>query len=318
MEEYDLDAKLRQYEQAKAAFIEQIKEDRWVLAVVQVGSINQDTIWRKNGIGLWVVEADGVTRRRSSDGEAHRIWRTMVAHDVNLWAEIIPRARFKRMVEGTSRTAFSFNFFAHRTLIYSADESITSWFEEANSLARRDQTNELLIMTCWVIYELRMARRLLMIKRDMDRAWQVLLEAAHALAATHMVMAGEICETHAMYRALELNPSFFETVYRALLTTGPDENAIQTALETGESWLMEHGTAHLRPVMKYLKKQPRAIPLSELADQFAYSQLYPWYLESACEWLVRIGKAEKLAAEMLLTKKSRHHIEEPAYMLHGN
>ena len=318
MQENSPDAKLKQYQSAIDAFVERIKEDRWVLAVVQVGSINEETIWRKDGIGLWIVEADGVTRRRQSDGEEHRIWRTMVEHDVNLWAEIIPRARFKRMVEGASRTAFSFNFFARRTLIYSADESISNWFDEANSLARRDQQYELLIMTSWVMHELRHARRLIDLKQDVNRTWQALLDAAHALAATHLVHAGEICETHAMHKALEINPDLFEIVYSKLLTAGPDKAAIQAALEAGESWLDVHGETFLSPVIKYLKKQPRAVPLSELANHFAFTQLYPWYLESACEWLVRTKRAEKLASEMLLTKKSRHHVEEPAYLLHAN
>ncbi len=311
----DMGAKLNQYESALSGFIDRVKEDRWVLAVVQVGSINEETIWRKDGIGLWIVEADGVTRRRQSDGEEHRIWRTMVENDINLWAEIIPRARFKRMVEGASRTAFSFNFFARRTLIYSADESISNWFDEANTLAKRDQQHELLIMTSWVIHELRHARRLLILKKDLDRTWQVLLEAAHALAATQLVMAGEICETHAMYRALELNPDLFNKAYRALLSEGPDEASIHAALQTGEQWLLDHAEDHLQPVVKYLKKQRRTVPLSELANHFAFTQLYPWYLESACEWLVQQEKVEKLGAEMLLTKKSRHHVEEPAYLL---
>ncbi len=316
MKKQPVEEKLQHYRTALDAFIERVKEDRWVLAVILVGSINEETIWRKDDIRLWVVEADGVTRRRQSDGEEHRIWRAMVEMDVNLWAEIIPRTRFKRMVEGASRTAFSFNFFARRHLIYSADESITNWFEEANSLATRDQKNELLIMTNWVVYSLRHARRLLDLKKDLHRAWQTLLESAHAMAATQLVMAGEICETHAMYRAIALNPALFNVVYTSLLTAGADEEAMEAALETSEQWLDEHGLKHMVPLLKYMGKQHRSVSLSELANHFAFTQLYPWHLESACEWLVRKGKLEKLATEMLLTKKSRHHVEEPAYLLY--
>ena len=308
--------KLQQYLDARDAFVARIKEDRWVLAVVQIGSLNEDTIWRKDGIGLWIVEADGVSRRQKSDGEEHRIWRILVEQDVNLWAELIPRARFKRMVEGTSRTTFSYNFFANRSLIYCADESIRDWFEDANSMAVKDQKKEVLIMTCWVMHQLKHARRLLEIKQDNQRMWQALLDAAHALAATHIVMSGEICETHAMHRALELEPALFKSVYSDLLVAGPETPLLRKTLETGEAWLKEHGAEHMVPVLGFLKKQARLVSLSELANHFAYSQLYPWHLESACEWLVQHGHLEKLAAELLLTKKSRHHLEEPAYLYH--
>ena len=311
----DMEAKLSRYRSAISAFVERVREDRWVLAVVQVGSLNEDTIWRKDGIGLWIVEADGVTRRRRSDGEDHRIWRTLVEQDINLWAELIPRTRFKNMVEGSARTAFSYNFFATRTLLYSADESLSRWFEEANSLATRDQKNEVLIVTGWVAHEIRHTRRLLEIKKDVERAWQSALHAAHALAAAHVVLHGEICETHAMYRALELAPELFAVVYTSLLAAGPSEAAIGTALKAGEEWLDANVETNMEPVLSFLRRQRRAAPLSELADRFAYSQLYPWHLEAACEWLARNGRLEKLAADVLLTKKSRVHLEEPAYFI---
>jgi hypothetical protein len=219
------------------------------------------------------------------------------------------------MVEGTSRTAFSYNFFARRQLVYSADESITDWFEEANSLATRDQNYELLITTGWVAHEFRYARKLLDVKADANRAWQALLGAAHALAAAHIVQAGEICETYAMHRALALQPALFADVYTALLTKGPEENVLRKALSEGEKWLESFGPGHMEPIVRYLQKQRRAVSVSELADHFAYSQLHPWHLEAACEWLVRAGRLVKLASEMTLTRKSRIQLEEPAYFL---
>jgi hypothetical protein len=73
----------------------------------------------------------------------------------------------------------------------------------------------------------------------------------------------------------------------------------------------------LRPVLSYLRKEKRLVPLSELADHFAHSQLYPWHLESACEWLERKGLLEKLSAPFKLTKRSLERVEEPAYYLDG-
>lgn len=315
MPDTDLTAKLHRYQAALDGLIERLQEDRWVLAAVLVGSLNEETIWRKEGIGLWIVEADGVTRRRHSDGDEPRIWRTLVEQDVNLWCELIPRARFKQMVEGSARTSFSYNFFATRTLVYSTDEGITRWFEQANTLALRDQKHELLMTTGWVAHSLRHTRRLLDLKEDLPLAWQSALEVAHALAAVHVVQRSEICETPAIYRALADNPGFFNTVYTALLTPGISEYIIRTALETGEAWLDEHGEAHCEPVLRYLRQQHRAVPLSELADQFAFTQLYPWHLEAACEWLVRTRRADKLAADLLLTKRSRTPVEEPAYFI---
>jgi hypothetical protein len=67
-------------------------------------------------------------------------------------------------------------------------------------------------------------------------------------------------------------------------------------------------------VLRYLRKTKRLVPLSELSDHFAHSQLFPWHLESACEWLERKGRIGKFSAPFGLTKLSRVEVEEPAYL----
>ena len=57
------------------------------------------------------------------------------------------------------------------------------------------------------------------------------------------------------------------------------------------------------------------VALSEVSEHFAYSQLYPGHLESACEWLEKKGRLEKVSAPFKLTKRSREDVEEPAYYL---
>ena len=63
-----LDRKLERYRTALELFVDRLKEDRWILGAVLVGSLTDETIWRKESIFVWIIEADGVTRRRKSDG----------------------------------------------------------------------------------------------------------------------------------------------------------------------------------------------------------------------------------------------------------
>ncbi len=133
--------KVTRFETALTQLIGRIAEDRYVLAVVVVGSLSEATIWHRESLRLWIIEADGVSRRLQSDGHAERIFRILVEDGINIHAEVIPRSRFKQMVEGTSRTAFSCNFFAERKLVYSKDPSIDTWFDRANTVATKDQEN---------------------------------------------------------------------------------------------------------------------------------------------------------------------------------
>ena len=121
--------KVVRFETALKQLIDRIAEDRYVLAVVLVGSLSEATIWDRESLGLWIIEADGVSRRLRSDGNDERTFRILVENGINIHAEVIPRSRFRKMVEGSSRTAFSCNFFAERKLVYSIDPSIDNWFD---------------------------------------------------------------------------------------------------------------------------------------------------------------------------------------------
>ena len=144
--------KVVRFESALNQFIERFRDDRYVLAAVLVGTLSEATIWHRHGLELWIIEADGVSRRLRSDGNDERTFRILAEGGINIYAEVIPRTRFKQMVEGASRTAFSCNFFAERRLIYSVDPSIKKWFEHANTVATKDQERELLAFTTWTIH----------------------------------------------------------------------------------------------------------------------------------------------------------------------
>src|SRR5881394_2975782 len=306
--------KVARFEKALQLFLERVRADANLLAAVLVGSLTEETVWRRDAISLWLIERDGVTKRLRADGEDPRIFRTLVEEGVNVHVELIPRSRFKRMVEGSARTAFRYSFFARRKLVYSNDPSLAKWFEEADSLALRDQERELCIATTWLIHSQRHAGRLLEDKRDLELAFQELLGCAHCVAAAEVIASGEVHEGVVIHRGLELAPAFMREVYLELLAGPRTAKKLGKTLAALDEYLEKNAEARLRPVLRYLRKEKRLVPLSELADYFAHSQLYPWHLESACEWLERKGRIGKFSAPFGLTKMSRIEVEEPAYL----
>ncbi len=307
--------KVARFEAALNQLIERVAEDRYILAIVLVGSLRAETIWHRESLGLWIIEADGVSRRLPSDGNDERVFRILVENGINMHAEIIARSRFKKMVEGASRTAFSCSFFAQRQMVYSKDPSIASWFKKANSMATKDQERELLTFSTWTIHAHRHARKRLDLKGDLELAAQETLGAAHSVAHTEIIRRGEVWEQDVIYRAIEGAPALFQTIYLDVLAKRKNRRVLSSALDAIDGYLDKHYQAHLKPLLGYLKKQNRVVPLSEMSDHFAFSQLHPWHLESACEWLERKGLLQKLSAPFKLTKRSQQRVEEPAYFL---
>lgn len=308
-----IDEKLVRFQTALQLFTERIESDKNILAAVLVGSLCKETIWRRERIRLWLIEIDGVTKRLKADGEEQDIYRFLCEEGVNLHVQLIPRSRFRKMVEGTSRTSFSCNFFAKRELVYCDDPSIASWFDQANTTATKDREKELLATTTWAIHAVTHARKQIEVKQDLDLARQTLLWGAHSMAAIEVVREGEVCEEEAIYRGMEILPDIFQVVYVDVLTK-KSKKVMKAALTAMDEYLQQHWQENLKPLIDYLQKQSTVVPLTELGERFAFSQLRPWHLESACEWLEEQGLVEKLSSPYKLTKKSRVDVEEPAYM----
>lgn len=311
-----LDDKLVRFRAALDLFVERLEQDNNILAAVLVGGLDEETIWRKDRLYLWLIEIDGVTKRLKADGEDTDVHRWLCEEGINFHVQLIPRTRFRKMVEGTSRTSFSCNFFAKRKLVHCKDQSIAKWFKTADTAATKDREKELLATTTWAIHAAQHARKQLMVKEDLELARQTLLWGAHSMAAMEIVRAGKVYEHEAIYRAIEVQPDLFQAVYVDVLAK-KSKKVMQSALAAMDEYLEAHWKSNLKPLVHFLKKHGGSVPLTELSEHFAFSQLHPWHLESACEWLEEKGLVEKLSAPFKLTKKSRVDVEEPAYMFVG-
>jgi hypothetical protein len=170
-----------------------------------------------------------------------------------------------------------------------------------------------LAFSAWTIHAVSHARKRLELKGDLALASQETLEAAHSVAHTEIIRRGEVWEDDVIYRAIEGAPTLFKAVYLDVLAKPKNRAVLTAALDAIDAYLEEHYREHLKPLLDYLTKQNRVVPLSEISDHFAFSQLHPGHLEAGCEWLEHKGLLEKVSAPFKLTKRSLERVEEPAY-----
>src|SRR5205085_10747616 len=124
-----------------------------------------------------------------------------------------------------------------RQVIYSKDPSIESWFKKANSLATKDQERELLTFTTWTIHAYGHARKRLDIKGDLELAAQETLGAAHSVAHTEIIRRGQVWEQDAIYRAMDLDPKLFQTIYLDVLAKRKNRRVLSAALDAIDGYL---------------------------------------------------------------------------------
>src|SRR5215475_6212390 len=100
----------QKFREALDALVEQVKEDHSILAAILCGSLSHDTVWAKSDIDLVLVTID--------DKKAPRSDLALYADGVNVHAFLIPRAEFRKMVDGSVHNSFTHSFLAKGKLLY--------------------------------------------------------------------------------------------------------------------------------------------------------------------------------------------------------
>src|SRR2546423_12475856 len=103
-----------QFATALDGLIEELKADRSILATILCGSLSHDTVWAKSDIDLVLVTID--------DKKADRADLALYADGVNVHAFLMPRAEFRKTVEGSARNSFMHSFLAKGRLLYTHDQ----------------------------------------------------------------------------------------------------------------------------------------------------------------------------------------------------
>src|SRR2546427_2503213 len=164
----------RKFSEALEALVEQVKADRSILAAILCGSLSHDTVWAGSDIDLVLVTIDD---KKVEGGE-----RALYADGVNVHAFLMPRAEFRKTVEGTVRNSFMHSFLAKGRLLYTHDPTIADLCAQLHEIGDRDTQVQLLRAATHVLPAMYKARKWLVTRGDLDYTALWILYVATPLA----------------------------------------------------------------------------------------------------------------------------------------
>src|SRR5947209_13032953 len=126
----------QKFTEALDGLVVQVKGDRSVLAALLCGSLSHDAVWAKSDIDLVLVTID--------DKKVERSGVSLYADGVNVHAFLLPRAEFRKAVEGSVRSSFMHSFLAKGRLLYTHDETIARLCTRLHEVGERDTQLQLL------------------------------------------------------------------------------------------------------------------------------------------------------------------------------
>jgi uncharacterized protein len=294
----------QKFAEALAALVEQVKEDRSVLAAILCGSLSHDTVWAKSDIDLVLVTMDDKTPPRSD--------LSLYADGLNVHAFMMPRAEFRKTVEGSIHNSFMHSFLAKGKLLYTHDQTIADLCDRLSEIGDRDTELQLLRAATSALPPIYKARKFFVTRGDLDYTALWILYAATPLARIEVIGARLLADREVIPQAMKLNPAFFKTIYSDLLNAKKTLKSVRTALDAIDSYVAERAATLFAPVIAHLREVGEARSLSEIEDYFKRNFDIEG-VTTACEYLADQGLIGKASTPVRLTKKSNVESQELAF-----
>jgi hypothetical protein len=293
-----------EFHAALSTLVEQVKQDRSILAAVLCGSLSHDTVWSKSDIDLLLVTID--------DKKADKESLCLYAEGINVHASLMPRADFRKAAEGAIRNSFLHSLLAKGRLLYTHDDTIAALFERLHALGERDTRLQLLAAASHALPAVYKAHKWLITRGDLNYTALWILWSANALAKIEVLEAGMIADREVLPQALQLNPVFFKLIYIDLLNAKKSRPAVEAALAAIDGYLRKRAATVFSPIIEHLQEVGEARSATEIDHHFQRNFGIEG-VTGACEYLADQGLIGKAPLPVRLTKRSNIAVNEPAF-----
>lgn len=157
MEENGLRELQKRYRAATDSFVERVKKDANVIAVIVCGSLAYDTVWEKSDIDMTLIIRDQTLQQTSycldEDG-------------IIINVQLFERSSFKRGMDRLLGGSMPQSYFAKGQMVYSSDESLYDYFDELRRMGSQDIARSLLWRACELIDIYHKCQKWLTVRKD--------------------------------------------------------------------------------------------------------------------------------------------------------
>jgi hypothetical protein len=261
-------------------------------------------VWAKSDIDLVLVTID--------DRKVELSDVALYADGVNVHAILIPRAEFRKTVEGSIHSSIMHSFLAKGQLLYTHDRTIADLCDRLHAIGTRDAAVQLLRAATHALPSIYKAHKWFVTRGDLDYTALWILYAATPLAQIEAIERGLLVDREVIPQAIALNPAFFKTIYTDLLNARKTRPSVQSALDAVDAYLASRAAKLFAPVLDHLRDVDDARSCKEIEDHFKKNFDLSG-VTTACEYLADQELIGTASTPAHLTKKSNIEVQELAF-----
>lgn len=290
----------QRYLEAAQSFIDKVKEDPNVIAVIVSGSLAYDQVWEKSDIDMTLVVRDQVLKNESY---------CIVEDDITINVYLIVRSGFKRYLDSLKGGSFGHSYLSRGKVLYCTDDSLIEYFEDFKQMGSDDQALSVFMIACELVHYCDKCRKWLTVKQDPLYAQFYLLKAADNIARMEVCLAGESPSREAILKAYQLNPEMIKPYYQDAMSHHYSEEELKNAILRIENYLIQQLDIIQKPVLEYMSDQE----LKTVTMITKYFHTDSHFITGIFDFLAEQGVIVKVSQTIRITPKSRKSVEEMAY-----
>jgi hypothetical protein len=288
------------YRAAVDSFIEKIKKDINVVAVIIGGSLAYDQVWEKSDIDTTIIVRDQVLKNDSF---------CIVEDDITLNVNVTTRSGFKRFLESLGGGSFMHSYFAKGTIAYSTDDSLYEYFEDFKKIGKDDLEETIFKTACELVHCYDKCLKWIHVKEDPLYAQYYLLKAAEAIARIEVCLSGEIPTREAIVKASTINPDLMAVYYKDAMSRHYSNPEIIAAIDKMEQYIAKHLDVIKQPIIRYMGDQE----MKTVTMITKYFKTDSHFIIGILDYLADKGVIAKVSQTIKVTPKSKLAVEEIAY-----
>jgi predicted nucleotidyltransferase len=288
------------YLRATESFIDKVKDDPNVIAIIVAGSLAYDQVWEKSDIDMTMVVRDQVLKNDSY---------CIVEDDITINVGLIVRSGFKRFLDSIKGGSFMHSYLSRGKMVYCTDDSLIEYFEDFKELGRDDLTLSVLLAACELVHHLDKCQKWLRVKKDPLYAQYYLLKAAESIARIEVLISGESPSREAILKAYALNPDMITPYYQDAMSHHYSNEEIELAMSRLEQYLDLHLDLIKQPVIEYMSDGE----MKTITMITKYFRTDSHFIIAIFDYLAEQGVIAKISQTIRITPKSKKAVEEITY-----
>lgn len=288
------------FQAAADSFVDKVKSDPNVAAIIICGSLAYDQVWERSDIDMTLVVRDMMLKNDSY---------CVVEDDITINVSLVARSSFKRYLDSIHGGSFMHSYFCRGKMLYYVDDSLNEYFEEFKKVGSDDMAMTVFLIACELVHMYDKCLKWLTVRQDPVYAQYYLLKAAESIARMEVMLHGESPSREAILKAYALNPDLITVYYQGAMTHHYSPEELLNAIHGIDGYLEEHLDIIQKPVLEYMSDHE----MKTVTMITKYFNTESHFIIGIFDYLTEKGIIYKVSQTIRITPKSKPSVEEIAY-----